>query len=451
MNQDCLRQTFAERLPEVPVSARQTTRLGTLLDCIAVVLSGQAGSRLTEQLAMPVSADTLLRRVKKKAPPPPTPRILGVDDFAFRRRHTYGTILIDLESHQPVDVLEDRSAETFAQWLRQHPGVEIISRDRSKDYQRGATDGAPQAQQVIDRWHLLKNLREAIERFLSHTQAPEDTSEAGSLAVSPRQQRTSGERARSEGSRQRRLALYQQVQELYRQGGTILGIARQLHLGHRRVRKFVRSPEFPEWGKPARTQSAIDPYRTYLQERWQQGCHATSQLWQELQERGFSGSRMMVYRWVQLQQDKGERATGQSQPNKNTVANQGAPRHLSWLFLKDPEHLEKQEQQTLSFLRQAPLIEKAYGLTQQFVALLKERNALPLDTWLRECLKSGVSDLATFAQGLEKEGSALHAAFTLPYSNGPVEGKINKLKYIKRSMYGRSGFPLLRQKVLKAA
>ena len=398
-NPSCERRIFTERLPGIAVPwARRTQRLAEVQTELGLTVGGRAGACLSKLLCSLVSRDTLIRLVRRQSiESATTPRVLGIDDWAKRKGQSYGTILVDLETHQVVEVLPERSAECVEQWLKAHPGVEIISRDRSKDYQRGATDGAPQAQQVIDRWHLLKNLREAIERFLSHTQAPEDTSEAGSLAVSPRQQRTSGERARSQGSRQRRLALYQQVQELYRQGGTILGIARQLHLGHRRVRKFVRSPEFPEWGKPARTQSAIDPYRPYLQERWQQGCHATSQLWQELQERGFSGSRMMVYRWAQLQQDEGERATGQSQPNKNTVANQGAPRHLAWLFLRDPEHLEKQEQQTLSFLRQAPLIEKAYGLTQQFVALLKERNALPLDTWLRECLTSGVSDLATFA------------------------------------------------------
>ena len=198
---------------------------------------------------MPVSADTLLRRAKKKVPPPPTPRILGVDDFAFRRGHSYGTILLDLASHQPVDVWEDRRAETLADWLRQHPGVEILSRHRSKDDQRGATDGAPQAQQVMDRWHRLKNLREARERFLSHTQAPEDPGETARLAVSPRQRRTSGERVRSEGSRQRRLALYQQVQDRSRQGGTIRGIARQLPLGHRRVRKAGSSSRISRMGQ----------------------------------------------------------------------------------------------------------------------------------------------------------------------------------------------------------
>jgi transposase len=396
-NPRCSRQTFAERLPHVPVSARQTSRLGAILESIAVVLSGQAGSRLANQLAMPVSADTLLRRAKKKTSVPPTPRVLGVNDFAFRRGHTYGTILIDLETHRPVDLLEDRSAETFAEWLRQHPGVEIISRDRSKDYQRGATDGAPQAQQVIDRWHVLKNLREAIERLLSHTQMPEEAGGGTRHPLSPRQKRTSGERARSEGSRARRFALYQQVNELYRQGGTILGIARQLRIGHQTVRKFVGSPSFPEWGKPAHTRSAIDPYRPYLQERWQQGCHVTGQLWHELQERGFSGSWMMVYRWVQLQGDGKTEAFAQSQRQATPPAPKMAPRHLAWLFLRDPEQLEKQEKQTLSLICKAQHVEIAYGLAQQFVTLLKERNAQPLSTWLWDCQMSGISDLVTFA------------------------------------------------------
>jgi transposase len=450
-NPQCCRQTFAERLPNLPVSARQTRRLGAILESIAIVLSRQAGSRLTHQLALPVSPDTLLRRAKKKSPMPPTPRVLGVDDFAFRRGHTYGTILINLETHQPVDLLEDRSAETFAQWLRQHPGVEIISRDRSKDYQRGATDGAPAAQQVIDRWHVFKNLREAVERFLSHTPMPEEASEDAGLATSPRQKRTSGERARSQGSREYRLALYEQVQELYRQGGTILGIARQLHMGHRRVRHFVRASPFPEWGKPARTKSALDPYRTYLQERWHQGCQQTGPLWHELQARGFTGSHMMVYRWIQLQRDPSASVHAPRQNSTHKISPSMAPRHLAWLFLRDPERLEKQEKQMLSLMRKAQDIDQFYALIQQFVTLVRDHNATPLDSWLLNCQMSGISDLVTFAQGLEKEGSALHAAVTLPYSNGPVEGNITKLKYIKRSMYGRGSFPLLRQKVLKAA
>jgi len=183
-------------------------------------------------------------------------------------------------------------------------------------------------------------------------------------------------------------------------------------------------------------------------ERWQQGCHTTGQLWQELQERGFSGSRMMVYRWIQLQNDT---QTEPVAPLQTPPALRLAPRPLSWLFLRNPEHLEKQDKQILSHIRQTQQADVVYGLVQQFVTMVKERKAKRLSTWLQDCQASGITALVNFAQGLEKEGSALHAALTLPYSNGPVEGKINKLKYIKRSMYGRSGFPLLRQKVLKAA
>jgi transposase len=440
-NPQCPRQTFAERLSQLPVSARQTSRLGVILESIAVVLSGQAGSRLTEQLAMPVSADTLLRRAKKKGPTPPTPRVLGVDDFAFRRGHTYGTLLVNLENHQPVDVLEDRSAETFAEWLRQHPGVEIISRDRSKDYQRGATDSAPAAQQVIDRWHVLKNLREVVERFLNHTQIQHNTQATKRL----RQKRKSLELARREGSRQRRLTLYQQ-------GGTISGIARQLQMGKQTVRKFIAATSFPEWSKAQQTRSAIDPYRDALKQLWDQGCRAPHQLWQSLQaQQGFAGGYMLVYRWVQLQREVDTRALAQRQSQNGAAAKGMAPRHLSWSFVRDPSRVEKQEQETLSRICQEKNVDLVYGLAQRFVSMVKERKAELLSTWLRDCQVSGITELVNFAQGLENEGSALHAALTLFYSNGPVEGEINKLKSIKRSMYGRASFPLLRQKVLKAA
>jgi len=443
LNRECARQTFAERLPELPVSARQTSRLGAILNSIAVVLSGQAGSRMTDQLAMPVSADALLRRAKKKAPALPTPRILGVDDFAFRRGHTYGTLLLNLETHQPVDVLEDRSAETFANWLRQHPGVEIISRDRSKDYQRGATDGAPAAQQVMDRWHVLKNLREAVERFLNRTQKQQDARATQRL----RQKRTSGELTRREGSRQRRLTVYNQVVALHKQGGTISGIARQLRIGKQTVRKCIAAKSFPEWGRAQKTRSSIDPYRETLKQFWDQGCHVPQQLWHRLQEQsGFSGGYMLVYRWVQLQREVDAQALDQSQPQKGL-----APRHLSWSFLRDPSRLEKQEQEILALARQQTDVEVVYTFAQQFVKMVRGRKAELLSTWLQGCQISGITELVNFAQGLEQERSALSAALTLSYSNGPVEGKINKLKSIKRSMYGRAGFPLLRQKVLKAA
>jgi transposase len=303
---------------------------------------------------------------------------------------------------------------------------------------------------VIDRWHVVKNLREAIERFLSHTQLPNKRGQDTSLQNALRQKRTSGERARSEGSRRRRLALYQQVNDLYEQGGTILGIARQLKIGHQTVRNFVRSPSFPEWSKPARTRSAIDPYRAYLQERWQQGWRSTPQLWHELQARGFTGSRMMVYRWVQLQNYASAAPPAHGHNQEALPVKSMAPRHLAWLFLCTPGHLGKEEKETLSLLLKAEPIKTAYTLAQRLVTMLTERNAQALDTWFLDCQHSGISDLVTFAQGLEKEGSAFHAALILPYSTGPVEGKINKLKFIKRSMYGRSAFPLLRQKVLKA-
>jgi len=200
-----------------------------------------------------VSADTLLRRAKKSAATRPTPRILGVDDFSFRRGLTYGTILIDLESHQPVDLLPERTAEALAEWLRSHPGVQWISRDRSTEYARGAKDGAPSAQQIVDRWHLLKNWREVLERVLGRVYANLKQRQINSgvtIRSRYRKPRSSSDVAASQVSRERRLARYTAVVQLAHQGKSITAIAAQLHMSPTTVTRVcqcgsVSPPESP--------------------------------------------------------------------------------------------------------------------------------------------------------------------------------------------------------------
>jgi len=168
-NEHCSHQTFAESLEEVaPAFARRTNRLTTILRQVGLLVGAAMGDRVATLLKIGNSPATMLRIIRQtQLPPVNTPRVLGVDDWAMRRGKVYGTILVDLEQQRPIELLTDRSAETLAEWLRCHPGVHIISRDRSTEYIRGASEGAPNAKQVADRWHIFKNLREALERLLN--------------------------------------------------------------------------------------------------------------------------------------------------------------------------------------------------------------------------------------------------------------------------------------------
>lgn len=251
LNPQCSQQTFAERLPDLVVpTARRTIRLTVLLGVYAIKSGGEPGARLLKAGGTKVSPDTLLRLAKvaitQKAA---VPSILGVDDFAFRRGLSYGTLLIDWEHHCPIDLLPDRTAGTFANWLRAHPGVKWISRDRSGEYARGAQLGAPSAQQVMDRWHVIKNWREALERVVSRV-SPRLSLRQQQLSSTPfpklKKARTTHEQAVSEASRERRFARYEQVLECYRQGLPIAQIANQEHLARATVYKYLAAESFPD-------------------------------------------------------------------------------------------------------------------------------------------------------------------------------------------------------------
>jgi transposase len=280
LNRQCTQQTFAERIPEiVPVQARRTTRLGLLLDCIAFELSAQAGARLVKHMGTTVSADTLLRRAKRASSCSfQTPRILGVDDFAFRRGHTYGTILMDLSSHRPVDVLADRSAETFARWLKEHPGVEVISRDRAGNYSEGGRLGAPDALQIADRWHLIRNLADTLDVILRRQAAFYKPSRkaAGSRAQKhkpgpPQLRLTPAQQQRRENLHER----FRQVQGFYEQGRSLREIARSLQIDTNTLRYFVQSQPWAG-AQPHRERktgdASLNPYLPYLHKRWRAGC-----------------------------------------------------------------------------------------------------------------------------------------------------------------------------------
>ena len=491
LNRSCHRRTFAERLPEVVAfAARRTVRLTALLQSFAIQCAGEPGSRLLSSIGMQVSPDTLLRLAKAA----PTlsfrvPTILGVDDFALRKGRSYGTLLIDWEQRRPIDLLPDRTAETFARWLQSHPGVKWISRDRSTEYARGAALGAPEAQQVIDRWHVQKNWREALERVLNRVRARLNKPQARrgtSVGGQGTRERSSIERRAAQLSREERKVQYEQVRELFRQGMPITHIAKQLHMNRGTIYKYLGVETFPERAPRADAGSStgiIQPYTAYLRQRVAEGCRNAQQLYREVRDRGFTGSHKTVSRWLQAQGllsrqytlravDDELEAWGEAE-EPHIVDNQALPsasrplvapvarlqldrpfpsaRQLAWLFVKDPSRLNEQEQQVVAFLQQEPRMHQVYHLSQEFLSLLNKQHGEQVESWIATCSCCGIAELEAFAFGLQREVPALIAACSMPYSNGPTEGIITRLKYIKRSMYGRGSFDLLRQRVLHSS
>jgi transposase len=413
----------------------------------------------------------------------PTPCVLGIDDWAKRKGQAYGTILVDLETRQPVEVLDSRTVEAVSAWLREHPGVKIVSRDRGGEYVKGVHDGAPEAEPIADRWHLLSNLREALVVLLE--KKPEALKAAAADAmpamlgehggecsgpdrIPPLSSTTTADKPTvevplAEGpqptpGQRRRQARFDQVQALYAATGSMRTVARQLHMSRRAVKRYLTADRCPEYPKGRLRISILTPFLPSLQQHWQAGCTNASQLWREIQQEGFTGSRGLVARWaaqermrlpVDLRYRRQQAADFPTLPLPASPIVPWSAKRASWLIVKKPPDLADDEKAALRRLVQAdPQVALGVDLAQQFIILVRHRHEDQLDSWLEKVKTSGLPALISFANGLIKDWVAVRNALHYPWSNGQTEGQVNRLKFIKRSMYGRANFDLLRKRVL---
>lgn len=482
-NPTCPRRIFSERLTGVAaVAARRTDRQREALLDLAVALGGEAGARMAAKRGMRVSPDTLLRLLRQApAGDLPTPAVLGVDDWAIHKGLTYGTILIDLERHRPVDVLPDRSRESLAAWLKAHPGVEVIARDRGGAYAEGARAGAPDAVQVADRWHLVDNLADALEDFFrgkgACLQAAATT--LGEHARGASAERT-GEAAPSssesnevyQGKRRhppperwreraavaaaagvaRRRANYDQARTLYANGASVAQIARTVGISRMTVYRYLRE------GPPQRKrhsvhgrQRVLEPYEPYLLKRWNEGCQMATVLWREIRAQGFAYSLTNVQRFVAQLRREGPPPADRPR-TALTTAHGPPPRLVASLVLRRPEQRTDEQRAYLALLRaEDGAVATTIDVAEDFLVMLRRREGERLAVWLERAAASAIGELERFAAKLRTDLAAVRAGLTLRHSNGQTEGHVTKLKLIKRQGYGRAGVDLLRKRMLLAA
>jgi transposase len=467
-NPACTRAIFTERLPELVAPwARRTKRLAALQQQIALTAGGVSGAKLCYQLGIQAGIDVLLCSIRQVSPAESfAPRVIGVDDWAQRKGQSYGTIIVDHETGQVIDLLPDRTSETLATWLRHHPSVEVVSRDRAEAYAQGIREGAPDAIQVADRWHLLKNLTDTMFKELQHhhmtikrcfQEPPVPVSQAAANAetsVLQGQNATDPETPLvGTPNDQRRQARVESAHELRQQGWTQQAIADQLNVHPKTVsRDLKRSWPLPPKGVPRF--NLLAPFTGYLVTRWQAGCRNATQLFREIQPKGYSGRITIVRDYIRQLKRAGGNLAVADEPASAAVVDNPTLRpptlhSLAWLITQPPEALTENEAKSLMRIHSiVPRLDDTVALVQEFARLVRQQQVEGLDAWLERGTDSESSSLRSFARGLRQDYDAVRAALSLPWSNGRVEGQVNRLKCLKRQMYGRAKLDLLQRRLV---
>jgi transposase len=450
VNPDCVVRTFAEQVEGLSAPyRRRTAPVLAMLEQVGLALAGRAGARLAARLGIRVHPSTLLRLVRAipESETATAPTVLGVDDFALRRGHVYGTILVDMATGKPIDLLDGREAEPLAQWLRDHPGAKVICRDRAGAYADGAKTGAPEAIQVADRWHLRHNLAGYVEKAVGRHRAcwKTDPSENNGADVveSPadRPDEVMPEPAESRlviRTRER----YAAVADLRRQGESLSAICRVLSLDRKTVQRFARASTVDDLlGKATARHSLLDPFKVYLHQRWNGGVTEAAALAKEIAAQGYTGSEQTVRRY--LQQFRGMITAPPAPPTAPKV------RHVTGWLLRRPSDLDPDEHEKLAGIRsRCSHLDSLVAHVKGFAEMLTQRTGENLENWLSAVEADDQPELHSFAIGIRRDQPAVTAGLTLPHSSGKVEGNVNRLKAIKRQMYGRAKLDLLRKIVI---
>jgi transposase len=414
--------------------------LRRMLTTIGLALAGRAGARLATTLGMPTGRDRLLRLVRALPDPPIGDiAVLGVDDFAIKRGHNYGTVLIDCETRKVVDVLVGRDAKPVTAWLQEHTKPAVVCRDRASAYAEAARTAAPEAVQVADRFHLWQNLATAVEKCVARHKScltePADTN-VGEPAET-------ADAAPTGAMAERRRAHHALVHELLAQGAGFRQIARHLGWSHRTVSKYAHAATWQELvvGQKPRL-SLVDPFKHYLARRIGDGCLKASTLYREITEQGFGGSYAIVRRFVEQYRSRPDLTSLPRPPSVRQVTG-WICRHPDNLVSRDTEQLQK-------ILGRCPELESAVELVPSFADMMTHLHGERLAAWIIAAEQAALPGISRFATGLNADIAAVTAGLSLPFSSGPVEGNVNRIKMIKRQMYGRAGFDLLRKRVLLA-
>jgi transposase len=469
-NPACPVATFAEQVPGLTGwYQRRTAGLRDLLEKVALALAGRAGSRLAAALGAAVSRFTLIRLIRGLPDPQAGPvTVLGVDDVAKRKGHSYATVLMDMDSHRLTGMLPDREAETFADWLRAHPGTEVICRDRGGAYARAAREAAPGAVQVADRFHLWQDLAEAVEKTVlaclaasapqPGPQAPQTAAPQDGPPPAPRVP-AQPDGFRDQHGHERRLVArhrerYAAVQALRAQGCTIRQIARRLGLARNTVLKFAQAASIDELlVKATRRPSILDPFKPYPGQRWNQGITSAATLHAEIRAHGWAGNVQAVERYLrQFRTADGRDRQARAQPQLTAPSAPAPPkpRQITRWIMTHPDHLGSDDAANLARLLDAsPALAAAARHVRSFAGMMTRRQGLlALEDWLTAVEAGDQPALHSFARGIRRDQHAVTAGLALTHSSGALEGKNCKIKYLKRLMYGRANFDLLRKMVL---